>query len=147
MRCLRCGAKNAKKNGFLKGKQRYKCPVCGYQYTVDKKRGMDAFDRKFALILFTFGLSRSYIAKVMGVSVTTISRLVSAYYTEEFITGLKKAKAARLLKVSPKDILQEMIVRGVPRRTLENDAYVIHIETANDAKIDMILEVPPPQKS
>lgn len=149
MRCLRCGAKNAKKNGFVKGKQRYKCRVCGYQYTVDKKRGMNYFNREFALILYTFGLSRSYIAKVMGVSVTTICRLVSMYYTEEFIAGLKerKAKAAHLLKVSPKDILQEMIIRGIPRRALENDAYVIHVETENGSKIDMILEVPQTQKS
>ena len=71
------------------------------------------------------------------------------YYTEEFIAGLKerKAKAAHLLKVSPKDILQEMIIRGIPRRALENDAYVIHVETENGSKIDMILEVPQTQKS
>lgn len=150
MRCLKCGSKNAKKNGFIKGKQRYKCRVCGYQYTREIQRGMTAFDRNFALILFTIGLSRSYIAKIMDVSVTTISRLISLYYTDEFLDELRrnrKAKKFQLLKISPKDVIQKMVIQGLPERKLENDAYVLAATMKNGVKIDFVFELPPPQKN
>ena len=111
---------------------------------------MTAFDRNFALILFTIGLSRSYIAKIMDVSVTTISRLISLYYTDEFLDELRrnrKAKKFQLLKISPKDVIQKMVIQGLPERKLENDAYVLAATMKNGVKIDFVFELPPPQKN
>ena len=33
MSCKKCGCKDGVKNGLVRGKQRYKCAHCGYNYT------------------------------------------------------------------------------------------------------------------
>ena len=35
LRCKRCGSAERIKNGFMRGKQRYRCQACGLNYTVE----------------------------------------------------------------------------------------------------------------
>jgi transposase-like protein len=38
LKCKKCGSEAYNKNGFMKGKQRYKCKVCGINFTEGDKR-------------------------------------------------------------------------------------------------------------
>jgi hypothetical protein len=40
LRCKRCGSEEHTKNGFMRGKQRYRCKVCGLIVTDTPPRGM-----------------------------------------------------------------------------------------------------------
>src|ERR687893_407940 len=40
LRCKRCGSGEHVKNGFMKGLQRYRCKVCGLNFTDTPPRGM-----------------------------------------------------------------------------------------------------------
>ena len=40
LRCKRCGSEEHVKNGFMRGKQRYRCKACGLNFTDTPPRGM-----------------------------------------------------------------------------------------------------------
>jgi transposase-like protein len=52
MLCKKCKCKSIVKNGFMKGKQRYKCRSCGYNFTDTPPRKTSLEIRKQALQLY-----------------------------------------------------------------------------------------------
>ena len=73
MDCLKCGvAEEFVKNGFARGKQRYKCKACGYQMTRLAPRGHPMKEKHLALVLYLSGLSMNMIAKIIGVSCQSV---------------------------------------------------------------------------
>jgi transposase-like protein len=80
MVCLHCGATASVKNGFMKGIQRYKCKVCGYQFTQETPRGKPFKDKILALTLYLSGLSMNMIAKLIGVSTQSVMRWIKQFY-------------------------------------------------------------------
>ena len=70
MRCGKCGNENNVRAGFNHGKQRYKCRVCGRQFT----RTTDGREkeRAQALYLYVVGLSMNSIARMLGVAPSTV---------------------------------------------------------------------------
>ena len=68
LRCKRCGAEGHVKNGFMRGKQRYRCKACGLNFTDTPPRGMPLRIKVEAVLLYLSGLSMNRTAKLLGVS-------------------------------------------------------------------------------
>ena len=72
LRCEGCGSEEHVKNGFMRGKQRYRCKACGLNFTDTPPRGMPLRVKVTAVLLYLSGLSMNRTAKLLGVSTPTI---------------------------------------------------------------------------
>ena len=83
LRCKRCGSEEPVKNGFMRGKQRYRCKACGLDFTDTPPRGMPLRIKVTAVLLYLSGLSMNRTAKLLGVStpsvMTWIEQFAEAY--------------------------------------------------------------------
>jgi transposase len=82
-RCKGCGSEERVKNGFMRGKQRYRCKGCGLNFTDTPPRGTPLPVKVTAVLLHVSGLSMNRTAKLVGVSVSSvqdwIERFAKAY--------------------------------------------------------------------
>ena len=72
--CKNCQQTHTVKNGFVRGKQRYQCRACGYNFVLGDERYSHAPEVKKAwcIILYSLGkASFGFLAKLLGVSCTT----------------------------------------------------------------------------
>jgi transposase len=72
LRCKRCGGEERVRNGFMRGKQRYRCRACGLNLTDIPPRGMPLAVKVAAVLLYVSGLSMNRTAKLLGVSTPTV---------------------------------------------------------------------------
>ncbi len=72
LRCKVCGSEAHIKNGFMRGKQRYRCKACGLNFTDTPPRGLPLALKATAVLLYVSGLSMNRTAKLLGVSTPTI---------------------------------------------------------------------------
>ena len=83
LRCKGCGSEEHVKNGFMRGKQRYRCKACGLNFTDTPPRGMPLRVKLEAVLLYLSGLSMNRTAKLLGVStpsvMTWIEQFAEAY--------------------------------------------------------------------
>ena len=71
--CSKCGNKNLWKNGFVKGKQRWKCTHCKHQFILEKaERGKPEWLKLLAILLYSMKKSIRSIARLVKVSPKTI---------------------------------------------------------------------------
>ena len=77
--CPKCGHVVVVKNGKVNEKQRFICKNCFFQFTRLTPRGRPLKDKAQAVILYTLGLSMNAIAKLIGVSATTILNWVKNF--------------------------------------------------------------------
>jgi transposase-like protein len=59
------------KNGLVRGKQRYQCRACGYNFVLGDERHSHATEVKKALCLIFYSLGKAscgFLAKLLGVS-------------------------------------------------------------------------------
>ena len=75
LRCKRCGSGEHVKNGFMRGKQRYRCKACGLNFTDTPPRGMPLRLKLLAVLLYVSGLSMNRTAKLLGVSTPSVDDL------------------------------------------------------------------------
>jgi transposase-like protein len=69
MNCPKCNNGERVKSGTVKGRQRYKCKVCGCHYSVEvKSTGKPESLKKQALHLYLEGLGFRSIGRFLGVS-------------------------------------------------------------------------------
>ena len=67
--CKRCGAADFKKNGIVRGHQRYHCRDCGCAFTMTPPRGKPPAMKALASLLYAMGnMSFCSIARLLGVS-------------------------------------------------------------------------------
>ena len=75
MKCKKCKSSNRVKRGIVRGKQRYTCKECGYNYTVEEKStSKPGSMKRQALVLYLEGLGFRSIGRVFNVG------HVSVYY-------------------------------------------------------------------
>jgi len=79
MECTRCGSESSCKNGLMRGKQRYRCLACGYNYTGGAGMAHPDEKRQLALKLYLEGMGLRAIGRVLNVSNVTVLRWVRAY--------------------------------------------------------------------
>ncbi len=83
MRGKKCGSERFSKNGLVRGDQRYRCKICGYNFTDTPPRRYPLEQTVLAVMLSLSGLSMNRTAKLLGVSTPTvmewIERLAATY--------------------------------------------------------------------
>ncbi|GAA4454783.1 IS1/IS1595 family N-terminal zinc-binding domain-containing protein [Rurimicrobium arvi] len=80
MKCVKCNSEDYTKNGIVKGIQRYKCKICGYNFTVERKSTAISPDKKrTALILYLEGLRVTTIGQMLHVSHVSVLNWVKRY--------------------------------------------------------------------
>ena len=79
LRCKGCGGEEHVKNGFMKGLQRYRCKVCGLNFTDTPPRGMPLRVKVTAVLLYLSGLSMNRTAKLLGVSTPSVMAWIEQF--------------------------------------------------------------------
>jgi transposase-like protein len=79
LRCKGCGGEEHVKNGFMRGKQRYRCKTCGLNFTDTPPRGMPLRVKVEAVLLYLSGLSMNRTAKLLGVSTPSVQAWIERF--------------------------------------------------------------------
>jgi transposase len=79
LRCKRCGSAEHIKNGFMRGKQRYRCKACGLNFTATPPRGLPLKVKATAVLLYVSGLSMNRTAKLLGVSTPSVMAWIEQF--------------------------------------------------------------------
>src|SRR5205085_868274 len=79
LRCKGCGDEEHVKNGFMRGKQRYRCKACGLNFTDTPPRGMPLRVKVEAVRLYLSGLSMNRTAKLLGVSTPSVQAWIERF--------------------------------------------------------------------
>jgi transposase len=79
LRCKRCGGEEHTRNGFMRGKQRYRCKACGLNFTDTPPRGMPLRTKVTAVLLYVSGLSMNRTAKLLGVSTPSVMAWIEQF--------------------------------------------------------------------
>ena len=79
LRCKRCGSGEHTRNGFMRGKQRYRCKACGLNFTDTPPRGMPLRVKLTAVLLDLSGLSMNRTAKLLGVSTPSVMAWIERF--------------------------------------------------------------------
>ena len=79
LRCKACGSEEHVKNGFMRGKQRYRCKACGLNFTDTPPPGKPLAMKVTAVLLYVSGLSMNRTAKLLGVSTPTIQAWIEQF--------------------------------------------------------------------
>ena len=72
MKCRKCGSDANVKNGKREGVQCYKCKGCGFQFTRETAKGVEADKRANAILLYVLGLSMNAIARMYKVQPSSV---------------------------------------------------------------------------
>ncbi len=79
LRCKGCGGEGHLKNGFMRGKQRYRCKSCGPNFADTPPRGMPLRVKALAVLLYVSGLSMHRTAKRLGVSTPSVQAWIERF--------------------------------------------------------------------
>src|SRR4051794_16725009 len=79
LRCKGCGSEGHVKNGFMRGKQRYRGKACGLNSTDTPPRGMPLRVKGEAVLLYLSGLSMNRTAKLLGVSTPSVQAWIERF--------------------------------------------------------------------
>jgi transposase len=82
LRCKRCGSEERTKNGFMRGKQRWRCKACGLNFTDTPPRGLPLQLKVTAVLLYVSGLSMNRTAKLLGVSTPSVMAWIERFAKE-----------------------------------------------------------------
>ena len=73
MDCPKCKSAHHCKAGLVKGRQRYKCKICGYYYSVERKSDVKSESvRRQALELYLEGTGFRAIGRLLQISFGTV---------------------------------------------------------------------------
>jgi transposase len=79
LRCKACGSEEHVKNGFMRGKQRYRCKACGLNFTDTPPPGKPLAVKAMAVLLYVSGLSMNRTAKLLGVSTPSVQAWIEQF--------------------------------------------------------------------
>jgi len=113
MNCPKCKSNHSRKDGIVKGKQRFKCKDCNHRFTVElKSTAQPESVKRQALELYLEGLGFRSIGRFLGIS------HVSVYnWIKYFGQHVEKIKSEQSIKVVELDemhtyISQKKIIAG-----------------------------------
>src|SRR3954453_10584177 len=79
LRCKGGGSGEHVKNGFMRGKQRYRCKACGLNFTDTPPRGMPLRVKVEAVLLYLSGLSMNRTPKRLGVCTPSVRAWIERF--------------------------------------------------------------------
>ena len=78
--CPKCKSTDRVKNGHIKGRPRFRCKECGYDYTVIQKSTSVPIDKKrLALQMYLEGLGFNSIGRMLNVSHVAVLKWIKRY--------------------------------------------------------------------
>ncbi len=80
----KCGSKNAININFIKGRQRYKCKDCGYQFVLTGYKGKSYEQKMTAVSLYISWLSLRTIGKLLNVSDVSVLNWTRKYAEQNY---------------------------------------------------------------
>lgn len=81
MKCPKCHSLDVTKSGVVKGRQRYRCKECRYNFTVSKAgKSIDNYYVIKALQLYLEGISYREIERILGISHVSVMNWVRKYH-------------------------------------------------------------------
>jgi len=101
LKCKKCGGDKPVKAGNLRGKQRYKCKNCGYQFTPTTHHGKPETDKLLAVWLYLHGIPFQIITKLFNVTHKTVYDWVKVYSLYEYskFEPVKSQKEASIVEL------------------------------------------------
>ncbi len=94
--CPSCNTEGCTKDGIVKGRQRYKCKLCGYRHTV-KYRGINPEIKRQALQLYLEGLGFRSIGRFLNCSHVAVYNWIKAH--GESIEPLRSKKEIEIVEL------------------------------------------------
>lgn len=80
MNCPKCHQCCHIKNGIIRGIQRYKCKLCGKNYTVScKSTAKMPEEKRLGLLMYLEGLGLNIIGQLLGVSHVAVIKWIKKY--------------------------------------------------------------------
>ena len=80
--CPKCTHQHVVKAGKARGKQRWLCRGCGYQWTRTTPRGRPLWQKSLAVFLYCHGLSMNALAKMFGVHASSVLQWIRRFAME-----------------------------------------------------------------
>jgi transposase len=77
--CKKCGSTAVVKAGKVNGNQRYKCRDCGCQFQPNLEKGRPEKTKRFAILLYIFGMSMRTIARLTKTDVHAVYRWIRVF--------------------------------------------------------------------
>lgn len=111
-KCPRCNSEYVTKSGKPKGKQRYKCSACNYQFTLFEMRNKPGSLKAMALALHSYGVNQSKISELLGVTLPCVH-----YWLMEFRDRNFMNPEAADVEIIPVSSLQNLVSnKGTKKR-------------------------------
>jgi len=109
--CPKCQSAEIRKDGIVKQKQRFRCKICNYRFTV-QQIGKPVSKRREAFILYLAGLDYRKIGKLINTSHVTI------YNWLKNINGnIKQIKGGKLKATQTENVIKHLGQENNKRNT------------------------------
>jgi len=107
MECKRCQSRKIINNGKVRGKQRYNCKSCGFNFVeVDERRGKNIDKQRMAIHLYLENMGFRAIGRVLGVSNVAVLKWIRA--AGEWIQAYHEQNKAKKRQVVEVIEMEEM---------------------------------------
>jgi transposase-like protein len=94
--CKRCGSEGIVKNGMVRGRQRYRCRACAYNFIEGDRRVNDALPAKKALAVLLYSLGKASL-NMLG-HIFGVSRSLTYRWIVEAAVSLPEPQAPGTIK-------------------------------------------------
>ena len=125
--CPKCQSTEIRKDGIVKQKQRYRCKICNYHFTV-QQIGKPISKRREAFILYLAGLDYRKIGKLISVSHVTIYN-----WLKNISENKKQIKAKKLKAVQMESVIKHL------ENSKRNTKGMLFIEFTDEATNIMLV--------
>jgi len=130
MKCSKCNSEKKVKNGFVKGRQRYRCKDCGNNYSVEQKSTAKLpSERRLGLMMYLEGLGFNSIGRLLGVSHVAVIKWIKKYGNQ--LSEVKNDKPVEVVE------LDEMHSYIMSKKTIVGYGLQL-IEEENDTWISLL---------
>src|ERR687896_2532922 len=89
--CPKCTHPHVVKAGKARGKQRWRCRGCGYQFTRTTPRGRPLWQKSLAVFLYCHGVSMNAMGNMLGVRTRSVLKWIrrdaTAHYEKPVPSG------------------------------------------------------------
>ena len=93
IRCKKCQSSNVVKSGKVNDNQRYKCKECGCQFQPNRRLGKPEKTKRFAILLYLFGMSYRTIAKLTKTDIHAVYRWIRSFAETHYEKPEPKSEA------------------------------------------------------
>ena len=109
--CPKCQSTEIRKDGIVKQKQRFKCKICNYHFTVHQI-GKPLSKRREALILYLAGLDYRKIGNLIDASHVTIYN-----WLKDIKGNIKQIKGGKLKAIQMENVVKHLGQENNKRNT------------------------------